>query len=163
MKKMVVDITDTEIEQAVEKIKEGRKVLNKKFLTAPVVARLLGVDNKTIHNWVNKGRIASWRTPGGHLRFTYEAVEQFMSDHEVPADLASFIQAVANLAPAIQIVVKSFTTRTVADKLGISVTTVHSLVKQGKLQPCFKSPGRHLRFSPAKIYELADSLKVGKQ
>jgi len=40
-----------------------------RLLTATQVARMCGVDVKTIHNWVGKGRIRGHRTDGRHLRF----------------------------------------------------------------------------------------------
>ncbi|HEX8796887.1 MAG TPA: helix-turn-helix domain-containing protein [Polyangiaceae bacterium] len=40
-----------------------------RLLTATQVARMCGVDIKTIHNWVGKGRIRGHRTGGRHLRF----------------------------------------------------------------------------------------------
>jgi excisionase family DNA binding protein len=63
----------------------------RKLLTAPQVARLCGADLKTIHNWVNAGRIDHFRTPGRHLRFRAEDVAAFMESfgYPVPPDLAS--------------------------------------------------------------------------
>lgn len=38
-------------------------------LTAGEIARHLGIDIKTVHNWARGGRAACWRTTGRHLRF----------------------------------------------------------------------------------------------
>jgi len=61
----------------------------RKLLTAPQVARMCGADLKTIHNWVNAGRIRHFRTPGRHLRFRAEDVVEFMEDfgYPVPPEL----------------------------------------------------------------------------
>lgn len=48
------------------------------FLTTSQLAAFCEVDAKTIHNWVNKGAIAHFQTPGGHLRFTRRAAREFM-------------------------------------------------------------------------------------
>jgi excisionase family DNA binding protein len=59
------------------------------LMRAPEVARLCGVDLKTIHNWVNSGRLRASRTPGRHLRFQPPEVRAFMLEHgfEVPPEL----------------------------------------------------------------------------
>jgi len=42
------------------------------------MARFCEVDLKTIHNWVNKGEIPHFRTPGRHLRFRRIDVLEFL-------------------------------------------------------------------------------------
>ena len=49
-----------------------------KLLTASDVAKLCEVDLKTIHNWVERGAIQHFRTPGRHLRFQATDVAQFL-------------------------------------------------------------------------------------
>lgn len=39
-----------------------------RILTTREAARLLGVATSTVQYWMNRGRIDSWRTPGGHRR-----------------------------------------------------------------------------------------------
>lgn len=51
-----------------------------KYLTAPRIAEICGCDLKTIHNWVNRGALDGFRTPGRHLRFTSEAVVSFLQE-----------------------------------------------------------------------------------
>ncbi len=47
-------------------------------LTSGDVARVIGVDLKTIHNWVKLGHLSGRRTLGGHLRFHRVEVVRFM-------------------------------------------------------------------------------------
>lgn len=47
-------------------------------LTAGDLARLLEVDLKTIHNWVNQGHVFARRTEGRHLRFQRVEVVRFL-------------------------------------------------------------------------------------
>jgi excisionase family DNA binding protein len=54
-----------------------------RLLSATQVARLCGVDLKTIHNWVNKGKIPCWRTEGRHLRFRPLDVIDFLRAYEI--------------------------------------------------------------------------------
>ena len=48
---------------------ENRENLQPELFTASELARFCHVDLKTIHNWVEKGEIRHFRTPGRHLRF----------------------------------------------------------------------------------------------
>ncbi|WP_044248962.1 helix-turn-helix domain-containing protein [Chondromyces apiculatus] len=61
-----------------------------KLLTASDLASLCEVDLKTIHNWVDRGRIAHFRTPGRHLRFRAADVAEFLRawGYAVPRELA---------------------------------------------------------------------------
>ena len=61
-----------------------------KLLTASDLAALCEVDLKTIHNWVDRGRIPHFRTPGRHLRFRAADVAEFLSawGYAVPRELA---------------------------------------------------------------------------
>jgi excisionase family DNA binding protein len=58
----------------------------KALMTAPEVARLLGVDLKTIHNWTKQGEFKHFRTPGRHLRFRRQDIEYFMAKHGFGGD-----------------------------------------------------------------------------
>lgn len=51
-----------------------------KLLTASDVAELCEVDLKTIHNWVERGCIPHFRTPGRHLRFQAIDVARFLRE-----------------------------------------------------------------------------------
>jgi hypothetical protein len=59
------------------------------FLGANDIARLAQVDLKTIHNWVDRGVLPCFRTPGRHLRFRPEHVASFLRawGYAVPASL----------------------------------------------------------------------------
>jgi excisionase family DNA binding protein len=64
--------------------------VREKLLTASDLASLCEVDLKTIHNWVDRGRIAHFRTPGRHLRFRAADVADFLRawGYTVPRELA---------------------------------------------------------------------------
>jgi hypothetical protein len=59
------------------------------FLGANDIARICDVDLKTIHNWVDRGVLPCFRTPGRHLRFRPEHVASFLRawGYAVPAML----------------------------------------------------------------------------
>lgn len=93
--------------------------VHKKLLTASDLATLCEVDLKTIHNWVDRGRISHFRTPGRHLRFRAADVADFLrtwgyavprelrteSVREVmiigPAEILAHVNQVRGLAPPI--------------------------------------------------------------
>jgi excisionase family DNA binding protein len=54
------------------------------LFTAPQVAKICSTDLKTIHNWVNRGEIKSFRTPGRHLRFRREDILEFLTRFGYP-------------------------------------------------------------------------------
>jgi excisionase family DNA binding protein len=57
---------------------------------ASQVASIWNVDLKTVHNWVERGDMEAFRTPGRHLRFRRRSLLSFLRRYnmEVPADLA---------------------------------------------------------------------------
>lgn len=59
------------------------------ILKASDIAALCAVDLKTVHNWVDLGRIESFKSPGGHLRFQPPAVVGFLErfGYDVPQEL----------------------------------------------------------------------------
>ena len=48
------------------------------LLTASQVARMFGVDGSTVRKWVRLHQLAAIRTPGGHLRFRREDVDELL-------------------------------------------------------------------------------------
>ncbi len=52
------------------------------MLSSVQVARLCGVDNKTIHHWADRGKIPATRTRGRHLRFHRLDVVDFLRAYE---------------------------------------------------------------------------------
>jgi hypothetical protein len=70
-----------------------RADVGRKLLTASDLARLCEVDLKTIHNWVNRDKVAHFRTPGRHLRFRAIDVARFLQGYGfmVPTELAPLL------------------------------------------------------------------------
>lgn len=60
------------------------------IFVASQVATIWGVDLKTVHNWVERGDIEAFRTPGRHLRFRRRALLHLLRryDKSIPTDLA---------------------------------------------------------------------------
>jgi excisionase family DNA binding protein len=47
-----------------------------RVLSPGEAANRLGVDRRTINNWVRAGKLAAFRTPGGHWRIEAKEVEK---------------------------------------------------------------------------------------
>ncbi len=63
----------------------GRVRAGVALLTAGEVARLFGVDHKTVNRWARAGRLGHFRTPGNRLRFHAGEVEALLaSDRSWP-------------------------------------------------------------------------------
>lgn len=72
----------------------------KELYVASELADLCSVDLKTIHNWVDKGHLPAFRTPGRHLRFKVVDVLAFMTKFGYPAPASLVADAVAASAGA---------------------------------------------------------------
>jgi hypothetical protein len=57
---------------------------------ASQVAHIWDVDLKTVHNWVEKGDIEAFSTPGRHLRFRRRSLLHFLRRYnmEIPPEIA---------------------------------------------------------------------------
>lgn len=53
-----------------------------RFLTTRQAAKRLGVNFRTIQNWVEKGVLRAWKTSGGHRRIAYDSVETFLKNRK---------------------------------------------------------------------------------
>ncbi len=64
-----------------------------RWLTLGEASRFLGVDASTLRLWADAGRIATFRTPGGHRRFAQTILEEFLtrSRREAEPRLADLI------------------------------------------------------------------------
>lgn len=52
-----------------------------KLMTPREVAKLFGVDPKTLTRWANEGKIPSLRTLGGHRRYRESVVKAMLADN----------------------------------------------------------------------------------
>jgi excisionase family DNA binding protein len=62
--------------------------MNRK-LTTSQTARLLGVSDQTIANWIDQGRLQAGRTPGGHRRVEADDLVEFLKKQKlrIPQEL----------------------------------------------------------------------------
>lgn len=58
-------------------------------LSSHDVAKLLQVNATSINKWADDGEIESYRTPGGHRRFTTAAVVKFVEKYRMPMPKAA--------------------------------------------------------------------------
>lgn len=50
-----------------------------RLLSPAQVARLFGVDPKTVTRWAEQGLLSVVRTPGGHRRYLASEVQEFLT------------------------------------------------------------------------------------
>jgi excisionase family DNA binding protein len=55
-----------------------------RLLTSHEVGALLQVNPSSINKWVKEGRIAAFRTPGGHRRIRARDLVEFLDGHQMP-------------------------------------------------------------------------------
>lgn len=65
-----------------------------RFLTTNQIAALLGVSERTVANWIDKGHIDAHRTPGRHRRVSPDELVSFLNQRgmPVPKELQSTIR-----------------------------------------------------------------------
>jgi excisionase family DNA binding protein len=64
-------------EQAQEAL--GRTVQSPRWVTLRRACEILGVDESTLRRWADTGRLRSYRTPGGHRRFSLVNLEAMVA------------------------------------------------------------------------------------
>jgi excisionase family DNA binding protein len=55
-----------------------RLMKDRRFMTARQVAALFEVSPSTVLRWAKEGRLPSFATPGGRLRFPRESIEEMV-------------------------------------------------------------------------------------
>ena len=55
----------------------------KHYMTPNEVAELLMVSPVTVRQWAQKGKLDAMTTPGGHRRFSFEAIEKFAAENNI--------------------------------------------------------------------------------
>src|SRR6478609_2660547 len=60
------------------------KIDPEQLLTSSEVGDLLQVNPSSVKKWVNDGRIAAFRTPGGHRRIRAADLVEFLDVHKMP-------------------------------------------------------------------------------
>lgn len=61
-----------------------QKIDADRLLTSHEVGDLLQVNPSSVKKWVNDGRIAAFRTPGGHRRIRVADLVDFLTRHDMP-------------------------------------------------------------------------------
>lgn len=52
---------------------------HERLLTVPEIAALFHVNPKTVRRWINAGKLAAGRTPGGHYRSRESEVRMLLA------------------------------------------------------------------------------------
>ncbi|MBF0307971.1 MAG: response regulator [Magnetococcales bacterium] len=52
------------------------------FVTTSEAGRRLGVSQRTVHYWIERGVLRSWKTAGGHCRVSMESINRVLARRE---------------------------------------------------------------------------------
>lgn len=63
--------------------------LEKEVFTTFEAASLCHANISSIKNWIAEGRLAAFRTPGGHYRIKREHLSRFLDRHDIPNPLSA--------------------------------------------------------------------------
>ena len=55
--------------------------IHKRYLTTGKVGEMLEVSPAAIKKWIQQGKLAAFRTPGGHFRILADEFERFQKTH----------------------------------------------------------------------------------
>ena len=55
-----------------------------RYLTTHQMAGLLGVSERTVANWIDRGHLDAFRTPGGHRRVAPSSLRDFLEAQGIP-------------------------------------------------------------------------------
>lgn len=101
------------------------------LLAPSEVARLFGVDSKTVTRWARAGRLGSVRTPSGHRRYRESEVRVLLG--------AKGLDGTGTLTPS-----------EVARMFSVDPATVTRWAKAGRLSSV-RTPGGHRRYWESEV------------
>ncbi len=55
-----------------------------RFLTTHQIAKMLGVSERTVANWIDRSHLDAFRTPGGHRRVSPASLKEFLRKRKMP-------------------------------------------------------------------------------
>ncbi|MEO5378209.1 MAG: response regulator [Magnetococcus sp. DMHC-6] len=61
------------------------------YITTSKAGHLLGVSQRTIHYWLERGVLKSWKTVGGHCRIPMSSVQELLNQRQI--DLKNIVPA----------------------------------------------------------------------
>jgi len=65
--------------------RDDAETLNTRWITLGQACKLLGVNESTLRRWADAGHTRSFRTPGGHRRFSEDDLRSMMAGRSVAA------------------------------------------------------------------------------
>lgn len=110
-----------------------------RFLTTHQIANLLGVSERTVANWIDRGHLEAFRTPGGHRRVAPPALRDFLHRKKmpVPEELSEEIRVL--IVEDDPLIAETLKTALLAEGDKYSVTTigdgVSALIHIGSTRP----------------------------
>jgi excisionase family DNA binding protein len=81
----------------VTRYRDDPETLTTRWITLGQACKLLGVNESTLRRWADAGHVRSFRTPGGHRRFSEDDLQALVAGQGVAAEREPYT-AISNLA-----------------------------------------------------------------
>ena len=81
-----------------DRYRDDPESLATRWITLGQACKLLGVNESTLRRWADAGHVRSFRTPGGHRRFSEDDLRVLMAG-QVPAQTEPY-NSISNIALA---------------------------------------------------------------
>ena len=118
------------------KAKQDRKA-SRRYLTTGRVGQILEVSPAAIKKWIQQGKLAAFRTPGGHFRIPAEEFERFQKSHGFATSSGEPLRVLITddereVADVIKASLRSFYPKA---RVETAVNNVAGLLKVGRFRP----------------------------
>ncbi len=110
--------------------------LEKDVFTTFEASKICNANITSIKNWIDKGELSAFRTPGGHYRIERDSLKSFLQRHEMPNPFDAYESRTVLLMHSNQELIDKLVDR-LGDDLTIEVAEdpLDGLIKLGNLRP----------------------------
>jgi excisionase family DNA binding protein len=122
-------------------MEKAQKLFHRTYLTTGQAARHCQVSVPALKRWIQDGRLATFKTPGGHRRIGIEEFQSFLQQHGMPPYPTPAPESATRILIVDDepLVVDLFVDLLTSDPRGFTLTTAQdgydALIKVGTFQP----------------------------
>ena len=112
---------------------------SKSIYTTHEVSRLLQVNPRSVINWIEQTRLASYRTPGGHRRIRRDDLLAFLRKHQIPTPAAlvdgKFSVLIVDDEQEIVDMIQTYLQRQGGYEIASASDGITALIEVGRMKP----------------------------
>lgn len=114
----------------------SKRVL-KRYLTTGKVGEMLEVSPAAIKKWIQQGKLAAFRTPGGHFRIVVDEFERFQKTHGFGTGIGEPLRVlvVDDQLDVVEVIVASLRAFNPRARLETAANGLEGLLKVGTFRP----------------------------